>query len=55
MGLAMSASADILDSMLGRMLRPLGRNKAKKMVSGVVTDIRAVLQNDDNRVEVIEN
>jgi hypothetical protein len=48
MGLAMSASADILNSVLGRMLRPLGRNKAKKMVSDVVRDIRVTLQNDDS-------
>jgi hypothetical protein len=51
MGLAMSASTDILDSLLGRMLRPLGRNKAKKMVADVVDDIRVALQKDDGAAE----
>ncbi len=44
MGLAMSASADVLDSMLGRMLRPLGRNKAIDLVTDVMTEVRADLE-----------
>jgi len=32
MGIAMTASTDLLDSMMGLMLRPIGRNKAKDMV-----------------------
>lgn len=44
MGLAMSASADVLDSMLGRMLRPLGRNKAIDLVTEVMTEVRAELE-----------
>ena len=43
MGLAMSASADILDSMMGKMLRPLGRNKAKDLVTDVMTEVRDIL------------
>ena len=46
MGLAMSASADILDSMIGRVLRPLGRNKAKDLVTEVMHDVRAELQGE---------
>lgn len=48
MGLAVSASADILDSMLGRMLRPIGRNKAKDLVSDVLEEIRTDLESDSN-------
>ena len=48
MGIAMSASADILDSMMGKMLRPLGRNKAKDLVTDVLEDIRAELQNHES-------
>lgn len=44
MGLAMSASADVLDSMMGKMLRPLGRNKAQDLVTDVMTDVRADLE-----------
>ena len=44
MGLAMSASTDILDSLMGRMLRPLGRNKASDMVTDILTDIRDELE-----------
>jgi hypothetical protein len=33
------------------MLRPLGRNKAKKMVADVVDDIRVVLQKDDASID----
>lgn len=43
MGVAMSASADILDSMMGKMLRPLGRNKAQDLVTDVMTEVRADL------------
>ena len=46
MGLAMSASADILDSMFGKMLRPLGRNKAKDLVADTLDEIKAVLEED---------
>jgi len=49
MGIAMSASADILNSMMGKMLRPLGRNKAKDLVTDVMTDIRDELQADNNQ------
>jgi hypothetical protein len=44
MGLAMSASADILDSMMGKMLRPLGRNKAQDLVTDVMTEVRSDLE-----------
>lgn len=47
MGLAMSASTDILDSMMGRMLRPLGRNKASDMVTEIMTEIRDELEQGD--------
>jgi hypothetical protein len=47
MGLAMSASADILDSMMGKMLRPLGRNKAQDLVTDVMTEVRTELQDSD--------
>lgn len=43
MGVAMSASADILDSMMGKMLRLLGRNKAQDLVTDVMTEVRADL------------
>lgn len=46
MGLAMSASADILTSLLGRTLRPLGRNKAKDLVTNVMQDIKAELEGE---------
>jgi len=44
MGLAVSASTDLLDSLMGRMLRPLGRNKARDLVSDVLTEIRDDIQ-----------
>ena len=44
LGLGVSASADILDSTLGRMLRPVGRKKAEEMVSDAMIDIRSDLQ-----------
>ena len=47
MGLAMSASADILDSMMGKMLRPLGRNKAQELVTDVMTEVRTELEDGD--------
>ena len=43
-GLAMSASADILDSVMGRMLRPVGRNLAKDMVSDAMLDVKNELE-----------
>jgi hypothetical protein len=46
MGLAMSASTDILDSFLGRMLRPVGRNKAKDMVADIMHEVKADLEGD---------
>jgi hypothetical protein len=48
MGIAMSASADILDSMMGKMLRPLGRNKAKDLVTDVMVEVRDDLDSDDD-------
>lgn len=50
MGLAMSASADILDSMMGKMLRPLGRNKAQELVTDVMTEVRSELEGDEDSV-----
>lgn len=44
LGLAMSASADILDSAMGRLLRPLGRNMAKDLVSDVMREIAVDLE-----------
>ena len=43
-GLAMSASADILDSTMGRLLRPVGRNKAKELVTDVMRETKADLE-----------
>ena len=43
-GLAMSASTDLLDSTMGRMLRGLGRNKAKDMVSDIMQEMKAELE-----------
>ncbi len=47
MGVAMSASTDVLDSMMGRMLRPVGRNKAKDLVTDVLQDIRTEMSDSD--------
>ncbi len=47
MGLAVSASTDVLDSIMGRMLRPLGRNKARDLVSEVLIDIRNELDAEE--------
>ena len=47
MGLAVSASTDILDSLLGKALRPLGRNKARDMVTDVLGAMRAEFQESD--------
>lgn len=44
LGLAVSASADVLDTFMGRMLRPLGRNLAKRMVTDVMVDMKAGLE-----------
>ena len=51
MGLAMSASADILDSMMGRALRPLGRNKAIDLVTDVMQGVKSELQDDGDSTE----
>ena len=40
------ASADILTSLLGRTLRPLGRNKAKDLVTDVMQAVKAELEGD---------
>ena len=40
----MSASADVLDSVMGRMLRGVGRNLAKDMVTDAMIDIRDDLE-----------
>ena len=44
LGLAMSASADVLDSTIGRMLRGIGRNKAKDLVTDVMKETRDELE-----------
>lgn len=44
LGLGVSANADILDSTLGKMLRPVGRKKAEEMVSDAMIEIRSDLQ-----------
>ena len=43
-GLAMSASADVLNSLMGRILRPVGRNLAKDTVTDAMLDIKAALE-----------
>ena len=43
-GLAMSASADVLDSVMGRMLRGVGRNLAKDMVTEAMVEMRGDLE-----------
>ncbi len=48
MGIAMTASTDLLDSMMGRMLRPIGRNKAKDMVSEIMLDVKADLEGGES-------
>ncbi len=44
LGLAVSASADVLDSVLGRMLRPVGRNMARDLVTGSMQDVKTMLE-----------
>ena len=44
MGLAISASTDVLDSLMGRMLRGVGRGKARELVSDTLTQIRDDLE-----------
>ena len=44
MGLAISASTDVLESLMGKMLRPLGRNKARDMVTDVLTEFREEME-----------
>lgn len=51
MGLSMSANADILDSLLGKMLRPLGRNKAKEFVEEALMQVRSELDESAESVE----
>lgn len=51
MGLAMTASTDLLDSMMGRMLRPIGRNKAKDMVSDIMLDVKCDLDGGDESTD----
>jgi hypothetical protein len=48
LGLAMTASADVLDSMMGRMLRKVGRNMAKDVVEGVMKETKADLESLDS-------
>ena len=43
MALSMSANADILDSLLGRMLKKLGRNKAQEFVADALTQVKSEL------------
>jgi len=43
-GLAMSASTDLLDSTMGRMMRGVGRNKAKDLVSDIMQEMKAELE-----------
>jgi hypothetical protein len=45
MGLAMSANTEVLDSFLGKMLRPFGRKEAEKMVTEVLTGIKSDIEN----------
>ena len=47
LGLAMTASADILDSMVGRVLRKVGRNKARDIVADVMKETKADLESLD--------
>ncbi len=47
----MSVSTDLLDSMMGRMLRPIGRNKAKDMVTDIMEDIKAELEGDGDATD----
>jgi hypothetical protein len=47
MGIAMSASTDLLDSMMGRVLRPIGRNKAKDMVEEIMLGVKSDLESGE--------
>jgi hypothetical protein len=47
MGMAMSASTDLLDSMMGRVLRPIGRNKAKDMVEEIMLSVKSDLESGE--------
>ena len=44
MGMSISANADILDSLLGRMLKKLGRNYAREFVEDALTDVKTDLE-----------
>ena len=46
LGLATSASADILTGFKGKILRAVGRDKAGELVGGVLEDVQAELQNE---------
>ena len=54
-GLAMSASTDLLESMLARVLRPFGRNLAKDMVSDVMLDLKADLESDAEAIKPVND
>ena len=47
MGLATSASADILSGFKGKILRAIGRNKATKMVGDVLKETQQDLEQGD--------
>ncbi len=49
MGLATSASADILTGFVGKALRLLGRNKADEIAGGVLTDIKTDVESDADK------
>ena len=51
MGLAISASTDVLDSLMGRMLRGVGRGKARELVTETLTDIRDELESAESPAE----
>ena len=44
MGLAMTANTDILDSMMGSLLRPIGRKVAKNMISKIMLAVKEDLE-----------
>jgi hypothetical protein len=48
MGLATSASADILTGFVGKALRMLGRDKADELAGDVLTDIKVDVETDEN-------
>ena len=46
MGLAVSASTDVLESMMGKMLRGVGRDKARDLVTDVLIEFRDEIEQD---------